>query len=311
MRAVVHDSYGGPEVLRVEKVERPVPQDDEILVKVHATTVTRTDVAIRAAKPWLWRLFAGLLRPRRKILGLEFAGDVVEVGASVKEFKVGDEVFGMSAGNFCAHAEYVSVRAKSPVAHKPARMSFEEAAAVVDGFIQATALRENGLQKGQRILIYGATGSLGTAAVQLAREIGAHVTAVGNTKNVELLRSLGADEVIDYLKEDFTKNGQTYDVILDAVGKLPFSRCRRSVAAGGLFLPTDGLRNILIALVTRKVVFKVARPSKSDVLYLKDLIEAGKYRAVIDRIYPLEEVVEATRYVETGEKTGNVVLRVS
>lgn len=309
MRAVVHERYGSPEVLRVREVERPVPKDDEILVKVHATTVTRTDVAIRAAKPWIWRFFAGLLRPRRQILGLEFAGEVVEVGPMVSEFKVGDHVFGLSPGNFGANAEYVSVREGAPVAHKPPLMSFEEAAAVVDGFYQATALQEIGLKKGQRILIYGATGSLGTAAVQLAREIGAHVTAVGNTKNVELVRSLGADEIIDHLKEDFTKNGQTYDLILDATGKLPYSSCRRSVAAGGLFVPTDGLRNILIALVSKNVKFKVARPSKKHVLYLKELIEAGKYRAVIDRIYPLEDVVEATRYVETGQKTGNVVLQ--
>jgi NADPH:quinone reductase-like Zn-dependent oxidoreductase len=310
MRAVVHERYGAPEVLRVQEVERPVPKDDEILVKVHATTVTRTDVAIRAAKPWLWRFFAGLLRPRRQILGIEFAGEVVEVGAMVSEFKIGDHVFGLSAGNFGANAEYVSVRERAPVAHKPPQMSFEDAAAVVDGFYQATALQDIGLMKGQRILIYGATGSLGTAAVQLAREIGAHVTAVGNTKNVDLVRSLGADEVIDHLKEDFTKNGQTYDVILDATGKLPYRRSRRSVAAGGLFVPTDGLRNILLALVNKKVKFNVARVSKKHVLYLKELIEGGKYRAVIDRIYRLEDVVEATRYVETGQKTGNVVLQV-
>jgi NADPH:quinone reductase-like Zn-dependent oxidoreductase len=179
-----------------------VPKDDEILVKVHATTVTRTDVAIRAAKPWIWRLLAGLLRPRRQILGLEFAGEVVEVGSMVSEFKIGDYVFGFGPGNFGANVDNVSIRERAPVAHKPPMMSFEGAAAVVDGFYQATALQEIGLKKGQRILIYGATGSLGTAAVQLAREIGAYVIAVGNTKHVELVRSLGADEVIDHLKED-------------------------------------------------------------------------------------------------------------
>jgi NADPH:quinone reductase-like Zn-dependent oxidoreductase len=320
MRAVVHDRYGPPDVLRLEEVERPEPADDEVLVRVHATTVTRTDCAIRAAKPFPWRFFAGLLRPKRRILGIELAGEVEAVGPAVSEFAVGDEVFGGSPGRFAAHAEYVCVREGAALAHKPAGMSYEEAAAVCDGFVQAaSALHTAGLRQGQRIVVYGASGSLGTAALQLAKHLGAHVTAVCGTKNVELVRSLGADEVVDYQTRDYTKNGETYDVVLDAVGFHLFSQCRGSIRPGGVFVPTElgrlMVENLLLTLVTkrlgkRRVRFGVARWSKQDVLFLKELIEAGEYRAVIDRSYPLEEVVEATRYVETLQKTGNVVLAV-
>jgi NADPH:quinone reductase-like Zn-dependent oxidoreductase len=314
VRAVVHHRYGPPEVLQIEDVERPVPKEDEVLVKVHATTVNQTDCHMRRAQPLLlWRFYlrTGVRRPKRKILGFEFAGEVAEVGAAVTEFQVGDEVFGVRPG---AHAEFVCVPESGHIAHKPAGTSFEEAAAVCDGAHQALAhLRRANVGKGTRILVYGASGSCGTAAVQLARHFGAHVTAVCNTKNVELVRSLGADEVIDYLQEDFTKNGETYDVILDAVGKYWFRRCRSSLKPGGLFVATDRLRNVVLALWTsrigdKKVVFARPRHTKEDVLFLKGLIEDGKYRAVVDRVYPLEEVVEAARYVETWQKTGNVVL---
>jgi NADPH:quinone reductase-like Zn-dependent oxidoreductase len=316
VKAVVHDRYGPPEVLRLADVERPVPADDELLVRIHATTVNRTDCHIRRAQPFVWRFFAGLLRPKRKILGIELAGEVEAVGSSVTGFAVGDHVFGVKS--FGAHAEYACVRASGPVAHKPAGMTFEEAAAVCDGAIQALGhLRKAGVREGTRLLVYGASGSCGTAAVQLARHFGAHVTAVCNTKNVELVRSLGADEVIDYQQEDFTKNGKTYDVILDAVGKHSYRRCRHSLEPDGVFGATElGFmwHAPLLALVTRsgskRVVFAMARLTKQDVLFLKELIEAGEYRAVIDRSYPLEDVVEATRYVETGQKTGNVVLTV-
>ena len=252
MRAVVHDRYGPPEVLRLEEVERPVPKDDEVLVRVRATTVNRTDSHMRRASPFIWRFMLGLRRPKRRILGLEFAGEVEAVGAAVTEFRPGDRVFGMRSG---AHAEYVCVREAGVIAHIPADMTFEEAAAVCDGATQALApLTRAGVGEGTRLVVYGASGSCGTAAVQLAkRHLGAHVTAVCNTKNVELVRSLGADEVIDYLNEDFTKNGETYDVVLDAVGKHSFFRSRRSLRPGGLYLATDGLHNFPLALVTSKV----------------------------------------------------------
>ncbi len=317
MRAVVHDRYGPPEVLRLEEVERPVPKDDEVLVKVYATTVNRTDTGFRSAGYFITRFFTGLLRPKWRIPGSELAGEVEAVGAAVSEFAVGDEVFGVKG--FGAHAEFVCVRERGALAHKPAGMTFEEAAAVCDGAILAlTFLRRADLRKGRKILIYGASGSIGTAAVQLARHFEADVTAVCNTRNVELVRSLGADRVVDYTQEDFTKNGETYDVIFDAVGKHTFRRCRGSLKRGGVYLATDlGFlaQNPVLALVTRRigdkrVRFPIPRYTKKDVLFLRELIEAGEYRAVIDRRYPLEQVVEASRYVETGQKTGNVVLTV-
>jgi NADPH:quinone reductase-like Zn-dependent oxidoreductase len=318
MRAVVHDRYGPADVLRLEEVERPVPKDDEVLVKIHATTVNRTDSALRAGEPFASRFITGLLRPKRKILGTELAGEVEAVGAAVTEFEVGDQVFGVNPWKFGTHAEFVCMRESASLAHKPAGTSFEEAAAVCDGAILALGcLRPADLRKGQRILVYGASGSIGTAAVQLARYFGADVTAVCNTKNVETVRSLGASQVIDYTAEDFTKNGQTYDVIFDAVGKHSFRRCKGSLNRGGFYLATDLWQNLLLALWTSRignktVVFPIPpRYTKKDVLFLKQLIEAGKYRAVIDRCYPLEQVIEATRYVETEQKTGNVVLTVS
>lgn len=321
MRAVVHDKYGGPDVLRVQEVERPIPKDDEVLIKIFATTVNRTDCAIRQAKPFMWRYFAGVLRPKRKILGTELAGEVEAVGAAVTQFKVGDHVFGISPGNFGAHAEYICMRETAALAPKPISMTFAEAAAVCDGAIQALAsLKRADLRSGQKILIYGASGSCGTAAVQLAKYFDAHVTAVCNTKNVELVRSLGADVVIDYTQDDFTKNGETYDVILDAVDKTSFLRCRGSLKPGGVYIATDlgrfMIESITLMLWTSRIGNKRVRMgmphyTKNDILFLKGLIEAGKYRAVIDRRYPLEQVVDATRYVETQQKTGNVVLTVS
>jgi NADPH:quinone reductase-like Zn-dependent oxidoreductase len=318
MRAVVYDRYGGPDVQRLEDVERPVPLEDEVLVKIHATTVTRTDCGVRSGKPFIIRLFFGLLRPKERILGTELAGEVQAVGAAVSEFAIGDQVFGStSAFRSGAHAEFICLRESAPLAHKPVGLTFEEAAAVTDGAILALmGLEAAHIRKGQRIVIYGASGAIGTAGVQLAKYFEANVTAVCNTKNLELVRSLGADTVIDYSLEDFTKNGETYDVVFDAVGKHSFSRCRGSLNRGGAYVATDGFHNLFLALWTSRIGDKRAlfplppQYTKKNVLFLKELIEAGQYRAVIDRRYPLEEVVEATRYVETQQKTGNVVLTV-
>src|SRR5438445_6805508 len=324
MRAVVYDRYGPPDVLRLEEVERPTPKEDEVLVKVRAVAVTRADCATREANrrsgvavSLISRLISGIRRPKQRILGTEFAGDVEATGAAVKGFGVGDQVFGTSGFRFGAYAEFICMRESARIAHKPRDMSFEKAAAVCDGGLNALwCLRGAALAEGQRILIYGASGAIGTAAVQLAKYFEADVTAVCSTKNLELVRSLGADKVIDYTQEDFTKNGQTYDVIFDAAGKQSFARCKGSLKENGVFVPTDGLRNLFLALWTsrlgdKKVVFSIPpRYAKQDVLFLKELIEARKYRAVIDRCYPLEEVIEATRYVETEQKIGNVVLTV-
>ena len=316
MKAVVYDRYGPPEVLHFETLERPVPADDEVLVRVRATTVTRTDTGLRSAEFFISRFVTGLRRPKQRVPGIELAGEVERIGASVTEFAVGDRVFGVRSG---AHAEYVTIRESGALALVPAGLTFEEAAAVCDGAALALAcFRKAGRLDGRRVLVYGASGSVGTAGVQLAKHFGAHVSAVCNTKNVELVRSLGADVVIDYTQEDFTKNGQRYDVVFDAVGKTSFRRCRRSLKPGGTYLETDlgFLWHVpLLALATRRVGSKrvalgITKYGKEDVQLLKRLIENGEYRAVVDQTYPLDDVVEASRYVETGQKTGNVVLTV-
>ena len=313
MKAVVNDRYGPPEVQRLEEVERPVPGDDQVLVRVHTTTVTRTDCGIRAGKPWIVRFFAGLRRPKQLILGMEFAGEVEAVGSAVTDFAPGDRVFGVRGAG--AHAEFVAVRESAAMAHMPEGMTFEEAAAVCDGAcIALSCLGGEPLGEGVSILVNGASGSVGTAIVQLARHFGADVTAVCDTERLELARSLGADRVIDYTCEDFTKNDETYDIVFDAVGKHSYRRARGSLKQGGVFVSTDGLSNALYALPAKvsdkRLRFGIAKYRKDDVLFLKQLIEAGEFRAVIDRTYPLEDIVEATRYVEKGMKTGNVVLSV-
>jgi NADPH:quinone reductase-like Zn-dependent oxidoreductase len=316
MKAVVCDRYGPPEVLRIEDIERPVPGPDEVLIRIRATTVNRSDTETRQGSPAVARLLTGLRRPRHRVLGTELAGEVQAAGSAVTEFKPGDAVFGVRAWKFGAHAEFVCMRESAALALKPAGMSFEETAAVCDGVILALmGLRPADVRKGRSILVYGASGSIGTAAVQLSRYFGADVTAVCGTKNLDLVRSLGAEQVIDYTREDFTTNGQAYDVIFDAVGKHSFGRCRDSLNPGGIYVATDGLHNLLLAQWTRfgdkKVIFPIPpRYTKQDVLFLKGLLEAGQYRPVIDRRYPLAEVVEANRYVDTEQKTGNVVLTV-
>jgi NADPH:quinone reductase-like Zn-dependent oxidoreductase len=318
MRAIVHDRYGPPDILRVDEVAQPFPKNDEIRVRVHAATVSRSDCALRAGEPWMSRAITGIRRPKRRILGSDLAGEVDAVGAKVSEFAVGDRVFGVNAWKFGTHAEFMCMRADAAVAIMPDGMSFENASAICDGAILAlNALRPARIRKGQSVLVYGASGSIGTAGVQLARAFGGEVTAVCTTRNFDLVRSLGAGECIDYMLEDFTRNGRTYDVILDAYGKLLFKRCRDSLTRNGAFVATDHLPNLALAMWTarvgsKKVLFPIPpKFTKRDVLFVKQLIEAGKYRAVIDRVYPLEQVVDATRYVEQHQKTGNVVLAIS
>jgi len=328
MRAVIQERYGPPEVLRLAEVERPVPGEGEVLVRVHASTVTRGEaMGVRFVDYRFVRVLTGIRRPRQTRCGSEFAGRVEEVGADVTQFQVGDEVFGIQAG---ANADYVAVSESgsaatlSPrgvIARKPAGLTYEEAAAIPDGSLLAlTCLRPCSPLRGKSVLIHGAAGSIGTAAVQLlAHYFEAEVTAVCDTKDVELVRSLGARDVLDRLREDFTKNGKTYDVIFDAVGKHSFRRCRRSLKPRGIYLTVDlGFMYHVpfLALVTRIVGSRraklgIGRYRQEDLVLVKELVEAGKYRPVIDRTFALDEVVEATRYVEAGQKTGNVVLRVS
>lgn len=322
MRAVVHDRYGPPEVLRLEDVAQPVPNADQVLVKVFATTVNRSDCGWRSGKPFISRFFTGVLRPKHKILGSEFAGEVAAIGSAVTRFTVGDQVFG--ACGFGAHAEYVCVREARLIAPKPRSMSFREAAAVPDGAILAAeALKRAHLRPGRSILIYGASGAIGSAGVQLAKQAGARVVAVCDTRHVELVTSLGPDLVIDYTVENWAKRGERFDVVFNAVGKTSFRRSRRAIKRGGLYIETDlgFMWHVpLFALVSRvthklggrRITLPVPSYASDEITVLKDLIDDGHYRAVIDpHAYSLDQIVEATTYVETGQKTGNLVIAVT
>ena len=316
MKAAVHETYGPPEVLRVTEVERPSPAEDEVLVRVHASSVTRSDCGFRSTEYFFSRAVTGLRRPKRTIAGMEFAGVVEEAGEAVTRLAAGDEVFGIKGG---ANAEFISVPESGVIARKPPQLSFEEAAGVPDGALSAfTMLPALGPLEGKHIVVYGASGSIGTAAVQVARHLGARVTAVCDTRHVELVRSLGAHEVVDYLRGDWARRG-TYDGIFDAVGKSSFRKARRALQPGAAYVSADlGFMWHLPLLIlptrwfgSRKAKLGIARYRQADLLRLCELIESGGYRPVIDRTYPLDDVLEATRYVEAGQKTGNVVLTIS
>ncbi|GHE36304.1 NAD(P)-dependent alcohol dehydrogenase [Streptomyces capitiformicae] len=321
MKAAVHYRYGPPDVIRIAEVDKPSVGDRDVLVRVMATTVNRTDCAYRAARPFFVRPATGLARPRRTVLGTEYAGVVDAVGGGVTSFTVGDRVFGYNedAFGFGAHAEYLSVPADGAIATMPTNVTFEEAAPGTEGSHYALAfIRKADIRAGQDVLVHGATGAIGSAAVQLLKHHGATVTAVCGTPHLELVKSLGADRVVDHTAQDFTEDEQRYDAVFDAVGKSTFGRCKRLLKPGGVYLSSDlgpGWQNLLLPLVTplfrgRKVKFPFPKQDQEMVRYLRDLIEAGEFRPVIDRRYPLDEIVDAHRYVETGQKIGNVVITV-
>jgi NADPH:quinone reductase-like Zn-dependent oxidoreductase len=320
MLAAVHTRYGPPDVVRVSQVEKPTIKDDEVLVKVHAATVNRTDCGFRAGKPFIVRFFAGLIKPRATILGGEFAGVVEAVGGDVTSFKTGERVFGYREWSWGAHAEYLSMPANGSLAAMPSNLTFEQAAPSTEGSQYALSfIRKAKVGSGQDVLVYGATGAIGSAAVQLLKSLGANVTAVCDTDHVELVRGLGADRVIDYTVEDFTRDQHRYDVVLDAVGKSSFGRCKRLLKPRGIYLSSDLgplAQNPALAIVTpllrgKNVRFPIPKMNDPQVVRsLKQLIESGEFKPVIDRTYPLDQIVEAYRYVETGQKIGNVVISV-
>lgn len=319
MKAAIHTRYGPPEIVEVKDIPTPVPKDDEVLIKVHASTVNRTDCGFRSAEYFVSRLFSGLFRPRHQTLGCEFAGVIEEIGSNVTSFNIGDKVFGFDDNNFGGHAEYLTINENAAIATLPENMNFYEAAPIAEGAHYAlNNIRAAKIQKGRNALVYGATGAIGSAAVQLLRHFGANVTAVGNTKNMELVKSLGANVVIDYQTQDFTQTRTRFHFIFDAVGKSSFRQCKPLLTENGIYISTElgkNSENIFLAISTsfskgKNVLFPIPAITKEDVNFLKKLVESAEFKPVIDRYYTLDQIVEAYKYVETGQKTGNVVLRI-
>jgi NADPH2:quinone reductase len=319
MKAVVHNRFGSPDVLRITELAKPVPRAGDVLVKVHATTTTTAECQMRRGEPLWGRVILGFRGPRKKLrtLGLEFAGVVESVGADVRRFKPGDEVFGFTGFGLGAYAEYKCIAEKGSLALKPVNTTFEQAAAAVDGATTALFfLRDKAkVRRGQRVLVNGASGSVGSYAVQLAKHFGAEVTGVCGPKNLDLVKELGADHVIDHTTDDFTANIGAYDVVFDAVGRSSFPRSKRALRANGCYVPTSGLVNTFWSLWTsigggKRVVTGMSIDKNEGLAFVKDLVEADGLRIVIDSTYPLERIADAHRYVETGHKTGNVVITV-
>lgn len=319
MKAAIYNQYGPPEVVRLAELEKPVAKDNEVLIKVSASTVNRTDCGFRSANYFIVRFWSGLFRPRNPILGCEFAGVIEAIGKNVTLFKPGDKVFGYNDSKFGGHAEYMTMAEDDSLETMPEYLSFKEAAAITEGAHYALCdIRAAKISAGQQVLINGATGAIGSAAVQLIKHLGAGVTAVCDTQNTELVKSLGADVVIDYLKQDFTQLNARFDVIFDAVGKSSFRKCLPLLKKGGIYMSTElGFmsQNPFLALITplfggKKLLFPIPEISKKDVGFLKEMVANGSFRPVIDRTYPLEQIVEAYRYVETGMKTGNVIISI-
>ena len=321
MKAIICTKYGSPDVLQFKDITKPIPKDSEVLIRIHASVVTPSDVAFRKGDPFIVKLIYGLTKPRLAIQGVEFSGDIEAVGKDVTSFKAGDQVFGMSPDTFGAHAEYMCLPEAKPIVIKPTNTTYEETVGIADGAATAlTFLRDVAkLQRGQKVLINGASGAVGAYAVQIAKYFGAEVTGVCSTSNIELVKSLGADKVIDYTHSDFTKSGQTYDVIFDAVGKRSFSQCKRALTQKGVYLSTVPMLGIVFQMLrtsligSKKAKFATAglMQNKDNFGFLKELIVAGKLKAVIDRCYPLEQIAEAHKYVETGHKKGNVILTIA
>ena len=320
MRAIVYSKYGPPEVASLMEVPKPLPKDNEVLVKVYASTVNRTDSGFRSAEYFISRFWTGLFRPKYQILGCEFAGIIEEIGQHVTTFKKGDKVFGFNDKTCGGHGEYLTIAETDAVINMPDNLSFEEAASLTEGAHYALVdIRAAKVERGQNILVYGATGAIGTAAVQLLKHFGAIVTAVCNTKNVELLKTLGADTIIDYQTQDFTKTENKFEFIFDAVGKSSFGQCKHLLTKKGIYISTElgkNGENLLFALTTplwggKRLLFPIPSISKQDVIFLKELVEKGEYKPVIDRQYNLDKIVEAYKYVESGQKTGNVVITIA
>jgi NADPH:quinone reductase-like Zn-dependent oxidoreductase len=313
MKAFVNTVYGSVDVLQLKEIPKPIPNDNEVVLKVVATTVNRSDTGLRSAEYFISRFFIGLFKPKMHVLGSEFSGIVEEIGKNVTSFKVGDAVFGISAEKFGAHAEYLCISEDSSIALKPSNLSFEEATAILEGpYLALNYLEKIKLKKGDKILINGASGSIGSSGVQLAKYFGAEITAVTNTKNVQLAYDLGAQQVIDYTKDDFTKIKDTFDFIFDAVGKSSLFKCKHLMKEKAVYFSTElgfMYQNVFLPLFTRKIIFPIPVVNKEQIILFKKMAESGDLKPVIDRKYPFEQMKEAHSYVELGQKTGSVVIK--
>ncbi|WP_299532804.1 NAD(P)-dependent alcohol dehydrogenase [Ulvibacterium sp.] len=322
MKAVICTTYGTPDVLRLQEVKKPIPKDDEVLLKIHAAAVTTAGLIGRKGKPIFTRLFSGLTRPKKSILGMELAGEIEAIGKNVRSFTIGEQVFGITGPSLGAHAEYICLPQDAPIIKKPYNTTYEESVAIVEGGLTALNFLKNKgkISPRQKILVYGASGSVGTASIQIAKHFGAEVTGVCSTKNMELVKSLGADTVIDYTQEDFTQTDKTYDIIFDTLGKHSFPICKNTLKPKGIYLDAAGLSTLFYMFWTslfphKKAILtatyiRSAKIIKKDLMALRELVEAGEIKPVIDRYYPLEQTAQAHSYVETGRKKGNVVISI-
>lgn len=320
MKAIVHTQYGPPEVAKLKEVPIPIPKNNEMLIKVYASTVNRTDSGFRSAEYFVTRFWSGLFKPKYRTLGCEFAGVIEETGSEVSRFQKGDKVFGYNDETFGGHAEFLIGSENNAIETIPANLTFEEAAPITEGAHYALCpIKASKIKSGQNALVYGATGAIGSAAVQILKYLGVHVTAVCNSKNVELVKSLGADTVIDYQTQDFTQTKHKFRFVFDAVGKSSFKECKPLLTNRGIYVSTElgkNAENIFLALFTplsngKRVIFPIPAINHQDILFLKKLVAEGKFKPVVDRVYRLEQIVEAYKYVETGQKTGNVVLKIT
>jgi len=318
MKAAVRSKYGSPEVLSIQEIDKPIPNDDEVLIRIHACTVNRSDCHVLTGKPFFMRFFTGLSKPKRSIIGTDFAGEIEAVGSAVSSFKVGDKVMGFGGGfGMGSQAQYKVLpenKAIKITTTPPNNLSYDEAAACLEGcFYAATYVNHMKINAGQKALVFGATGAIGSAYLQILKYYGVYVTAVCGGENSALIRSLGADKIIDYKTQDFTKDNEQYDYVFDAIGRSSFAKCKRLLNNKGMFIPSNGLENILLAPITallggKKVAFMTPAYKNSTLTFIKDLVEKGSFKPVIDRKYPLEKIAEAYTYVMTGEKIGNVII---
>lgn len=315
MKAAVRSKYGPPEVVSIKDVDKPIPKHDEVLVKVYATTVNRSDCAILLAKPFIMRFFTGLFKPRFEITGTDFAGQVEAVGDNIREYKIGERVMGFGGMGLRSHAQYLVLREDRIMSKIPAKLNYEQAAACIEGAIYAAcSVNQLKLLTGQRALVNGATGAIGSSLIQVLKFYGVYVSGVCAGENIELVKSLGADKVIDYKTEDFTKNNVQYDFVFDTIANRSFAECKPLLTKHGLYIPSDGLHNLFFAFITnfspgKKVKFLMPKDAKANFIFVKDLAEKGSFKPVIDRTYPFDKIVDAYNYVLTKQKIGNVIIK--